>query len=191
MITTLRKIKSERPCRAGWSALLNHLGKTKEDNDPLEFSTILEAVGISDAAWCLRILPYKDRCLFAADVAQSVLHYFEDVYPNDTRPKDAIEAVRLYHQGKISGLTLGKRWEEASCVAETVCTDSSTEDPDAMAAAYSAATAASSAADADADAAYATAIAAASASSYADDWNAQETKTTTLFIKHFGESTCV
>lgn len=33
--TTLNKIRAHSPCASGWEKLLNHLGKTKADDEPL------------------------------------------------------------------------------------------------------------------------------------------------------------
>ena len=58
--TTLNKIKKHRPCKEGWEKLLNHLGKTQADDEPLSFLTILESNGIDDALWCTRAAPEYD-----------------------------------------------------------------------------------------------------------------------------------
>lgn len=39
--------------------------------------------------------------LFAVDCAEHVLHIFEEKYPDDTRPRKAIEAARAYLAGEI------------------------------------------------------------------------------------------
>ena len=44
---------------------------------------------------------HKLLALWAADCAQHVLPYFEDKYPDDLRPRQAIEAVRAWAQGEI------------------------------------------------------------------------------------------
>ena len=44
----------------------------------------------------------KTQRLFAADCAEHVLHIFEDEYPDDDRPRKAIEAVRKFVYGEIS-----------------------------------------------------------------------------------------
>ena len=59
--TTLNKIKKHRPCKEGWEKLLNHLGKTQADDEPLSFLTILESNGIDDALWCTRAAPEYDN----------------------------------------------------------------------------------------------------------------------------------
>ena len=50
-----------------------------------------------------RVDTINDRTLrlFAADCAEHTLHFFERDYPNDDRPRKAIEAARLFAEGKI------------------------------------------------------------------------------------------
>ncbi|HLV36733.1 MAG TPA: hypothetical protein VKY59_16535 [Spirillospora sp.] len=40
--------------------------------------------------------------LWAADCAQHVLHFFEQVQPDDARPRQAIEQVRAWARGEVS-----------------------------------------------------------------------------------------
>lgn len=40
--------------------------------------------------------------LWAADCAEHVLHYFEQVQPHDSRPRQAIEQVRAWVRGEVS-----------------------------------------------------------------------------------------
>ena len=44
----------------------------------------------------------KKARLFAADCAERVLHIFEEKYPDDDRPRKAIEAARKFAYGEIS-----------------------------------------------------------------------------------------
>jgi hypothetical protein len=44
----------------------------------------------------------KTAVLFACDCAEHVLHFFEERYPKDKRPREAIQAAREYVDGKIS-----------------------------------------------------------------------------------------
>jgi hypothetical protein len=49
---------------------------------------------------------HKRLMLKAADVAESVLPFFEKKYPRDKRPRKAIEAARAWARGKITlGMT--------------------------------------------------------------------------------------
>ena len=104
MQTTLNKIKSHSPCEDGWKKLLNHLGKTEADDEPLELRTILESNGTDDTIWAFRAVEGKDKeiRLFSADCAEMVLHIYEKQYPNDDIPRKAIQAARDYANGLIS-----------------------------------------------------------------------------------------
>ena len=104
MQTTLNKIKLHSPCEDGWKKLLNHLGKTEADDEVLELRTILESNGIDDTLWAFRAVEGKDKeiRLFATDCAEMVLPIYEKQYPNDNRPRKAIQAARDYANGLIS-----------------------------------------------------------------------------------------
>ena len=80
MHTTLNKIRAYSPCQSGWKKLLKHLGKTKADDEPLQFLTILESNGLDDALWCLRSTPEYDRHsrLFAVWCARQAQHLLTD-----------------------------------------------------------------------------------------------------------------
>lgn len=77
--------------------------------------------------------------LFAADCAEHVLHIFESQYPNDDRPRKAIEAARRFASGGIGGDEL----EQARRAAANAAANAA----DAAYAAYAAANAAAYAAD--------------------------------------------
>jgi len=104
MQTTLNKIKLHSPCKDGWEKLLNHLNKTQSDDEPLELRTILESNGLDDTIWALRAVEGKDNeiRLFAADCAELVLPIYEKRYPDDSRPRMAIQAARDYANGLIT-----------------------------------------------------------------------------------------
>jgi hypothetical protein len=104
----------------------------------------------------------KTLRLYAADVAEDVLELFEQKYPDDDRPRKAIQAVRDYANGLISSVKLYDAYVAAAYAAESA---------DYYAAVYAAEAAASAAdiayaADYAADAAYVAAEYAA-ASAYA------------------------
>lgn len=100
--TTLKKIRQFSPCEGGWKQLMTHLNKTKADDEKLDFKTILQAVGIKDTLWCLRTQDFKDYYKFIVRVAYSVLPIYENKYPDDNRPRLAIEAVEKFIKGEIS-----------------------------------------------------------------------------------------
>jgi len=102
MKTTLNRIREHEPCTDSWEKLLKNLGKTEADDEDLELRTILDLLGVNDAIWALRSIEGidKEMRLFTCDCAESVLHIFEKKYPNDNRPRKAIEVSRLFAEGK-------------------------------------------------------------------------------------------
>ena len=94
--TTLNKIRAHSPCGSGWVKLLNHLGKTQADDDPLAFSVILESNGIDDALWCCRAAPEYSRewRLFAVWCARQVQPLMKD-----QRSIDALDVSERFANG--------------------------------------------------------------------------------------------
>ena len=125
MTTTLNKIKAHSPCKDGWDKLLNHLGKTQADDEPLTIATIIQSNGIRDAVWALCAVEGKDKeiRLFAADCAESVLHIFENIYPNDDLPRKAIQAARDYANDLISKSELAAARDAARDAARAAAWD--------------------------------------------------------------------
>ncbi|MCP3671850.1 MAG: hypothetical protein GY814_15750, partial [Gammaproteobacteria bacterium] len=134
--------------------------------DSIDFMTIYEIIGIKDAIWCLKVLDYRDYCLFLADVAESVLPLFEAEYPDDKRPRQAIDGIRAWHNGDIDNELLYLLSDAAFNAAYNAAADAIYY---AAAAAYAAGF----------DAAYAVNVIRAAGS----DWE----KIEELFIRHFGE----
>ena len=103
MTTTLNKIKDNAPCEVGWRNLLVSLNKTQADDAPVSIRHIIESNGVGDAIWALRAVDGRDReiRLYAAWCAEQVLPLYEQAYPNDNRPRLAIQAARDYANGLI------------------------------------------------------------------------------------------
>lgn len=94
---TLNEIRKHRPCEPGWEKLLNHLGKTKADYEPLSLMTILASNGVEDAIWCLYALPNSEQWrmrLFAVACAEQVKHLM-----TDERSLNALDVARRYSLG--------------------------------------------------------------------------------------------
>jgi len=120
MKTTLNKIRSHNPCEGSWRKLLQSLGKTEADDTEVSVRYILDLLGIDDAIWVLRAVDGHDReiRLFACDCAESVLHLYEDKYPDDNRPRNAIEVARRLANGEATTIELEEArvdaWDAAS-----------------------------------------------------------------------------
>ena len=61
-------------------------------------------VVVREARATKRLDTWNDRTarLFACDCAEHVLHLFEKQYPNDKRPREAIEVARQYANGEAT-----------------------------------------------------------------------------------------
>jgi hypothetical protein len=164
--TTLNRIREHSPCAEGWTKLLKHLGKTKPDDEPVSFVTILESNGLDDALWCCRAEPEQAALWrhFAVDCAESVRHLM-----TDARSTAALDVARRHANGEATDNELSAAcaaaWDAASAAACAAAWDaaSAAACAAACAAAWDAASAAACAAAWDAawDAASAAACAAA------------------------------
>ena len=110
MITTLNKIRSYKLCKSGWVKLLKHLGKTKADDAPLSFLTILESNELDDTLWCLRAAPddwMSNFRMYAIWCAKQVEHLMVD-----ERSKNALVVAQNHALGLATDNEL-----EAACDA--------------------------------------------------------------------------
>ena len=103
MKTTInaKELKELNACASGYGTFITvHSAKT------VKLSEALESNGIGDLFWLLDKIPLskeqeKDLRLLACDYAEDVLYIFEEKYPDDERPRLAIEAARKYTKGEI------------------------------------------------------------------------------------------
>ncbi|MDZ4248657.1 MAG: hypothetical protein U0990_01015, partial [Candidatus Nanopelagicales bacterium] len=98
--TTLRIAKANDACKESYVAVKQALGKGWGLDDPIPLTRILELRGLDDALWCLvAVLPEEETArdklahLLACDYAERVLGLFETAYPDDKRPRQAIETA--------------------------------------------------------------------------------------------------
>ena len=111
--TTLNRIREHSPCQDGWEKLLNGLGKTKADAEPLPFATIVKINGLDDSLWCCRVEPQyaKEWRLFAVTCARRVQHI-----NTDPRVKNTIDAAERYANGQATNEEL-RAARAAACAA--------------------------------------------------------------------------
>lgn len=136
MNTTLNAIREHTPCEDSWKALLLSLNKTEADDEPLPLRHILDTLEIEDAIWSLRSLEGADReiRLFSCDCAERVLHLYEGQYPDDMRPRQAIEVARRYANGEATDEELTAARDAADAAGDAADAD----DCDAREAAWAA-----------------------------------------------------
>ena len=138
LTTTFKTIKSHDPCSHGWRKLLKNI-KPNSMDDIVSISEILESNGVKDAFWSLRCWSYIQQCLLLANVAESVLHIFEEKNPGDKRPRQTIEAIRKFENGEITDIELLDHSTSAANAAFNAC------DHETESAAYTASSAAGAA----------------------------------------------
>jgi len=118
--TTLNRIREHSPCAEGWTKLLKHLGKTKPDDEPVSFVTILESNGLDDALWCCRAEPEQAALWrhFAVDCAESVRHLM-----TDARSTAALDVARRHANGEATDNELSAAWAAAWAAAKDAAWD--------------------------------------------------------------------
>ena len=138
--TNKKELESLRACKSGYEIFCAAHG----DKDAL-LSECLISNGVDDALWLMGEAAdqfsdsqNRDMRLLMCDWAESVLHIFEEHYPDDNRPRLAIKAARDYANGLID--------DDAMATAMDAARDAGDAGDAAMAARYAARDAASAAA---------------------------------------------
>jgi hypothetical protein len=109
-VTTLNRIREYLPCVNGWKRLLESLGKTTADDEPVPFRVILESNGLDDALWCCRTAPEYDKewRLYAVWCARRVQHLM-----TDERSLNALDVAEKSANGRKSAEELATACEAA------------------------------------------------------------------------------
>lgn len=101
LFTTFNRLTKALACDRGYVLLSDHLGGDSAYgmDTPIDINVVLESNDLYDALWALQAtnndaLAYKVLRLFAADCAESVLHSFERVHPDDPTPRELIATTR-------------------------------------------------------------------------------------------------
>ena len=110
LTTTLNRIRAHKPCKDGWKKLLAGLGKTRADDEPLPFATILRINGLNDALWCARAEPQHARewRLFAVWCGRQVQHLMRD-----PRSIAALDVEERHANGLATDEELRAAWAAA------------------------------------------------------------------------------
>ena len=118
--TTLNAIREHGPCADGWKKLLNHLGKTAADDEPLSLLTILDSNGLDDALWCLRAMPEHNKHwrLYAVWCARQVQHLM-----TDARSVAALDVAERHAHGTASDQELAAAGDAAGAAAGAAARD--------------------------------------------------------------------
>lgn len=142
--TTLNKIREHSPCCEGWEKLLTSLGKTKADDEPLSFKSILDSNGLDDAIWALRSIDAPEVRLFAVRCVRQIQHLL-----TDERSLHALDVSEAYAVGEATKDELSAAGYAAEAAARDAARDAA-EAAAGYAARYAAEAAAEAAARAEA-----------------------------------------
>jgi hypothetical protein len=165
-------LKNLSPCEDRYKHYLKHY---KDFEGTLEEFLDLPELTHEDKIWVFVRSLDKDKLrLVAADFAERVLHIFENKYPNDDRPRKAIEAARRNDKDAADATYAARAAAYADAAAVNAvyaayAAYADAADVDAYAAVSAARAAANAARAADAYAAVSAARAAARAAAYAAD----------------------
>jgi hypothetical protein len=163
---TIEWLKEQRACREG----LRWFGKHKEADTRKALLLMIEYDHADYANWSIvRMMTHKQKVQFAIFAAEQALPIFEKKYPNDERPRKAIDAAKAWLKDASAYAADAAANAAADADAAYVAADSAADAAAYAAAtayaAYAAADSAAYAADAAANAAYAAADSAADAAS--------------------------
>ena len=104
--TTLNRLREADACTTGYATLLASLGGPSYDHDaPINLIHIVESNGVGDCLWALYATIQDSEQvarLMACDFAEAVLPIYERRYPDDQRPRAAIDTARRYARGEAT-----------------------------------------------------------------------------------------
>jgi len=122
LTTTLSDIKAHSLCEGVWVILLKGLGVTSANKNPLPLERILEICGFGYAESALTTVQGHDGAirLFSCYCARYSLDIFERKYPDDQRPRQAIEIAERFAWGKATREELTAAYAAASDAYDAV-----------------------------------------------------------------------
>ena len=132
---TLEQLKELNPCIKGFKWYSQNI-KTENINE------ILHILAYHRWDWCrwlfVRLLSDKQNRQLAIYCAELMLPVFEEAYPSDKRPREAIEAAKLYLSGGIAAkeLAVKRRAADAAYTAAYTAASNAAYVAYAAAAAY-------------------------------------------------------
>lgn len=123
MKTTLAAIRANGPCAEGWALLLKNLKAEPSDDREVSLLEILDSNGPWDCVWAFRAVDGFDRekRLTGCYMARCVLPLYEKRYPDDKRPRNAVETAERFAKGNATGKELAAAadaaWDAAGAAA--------------------------------------------------------------------------
>jgi hypothetical protein len=184
LYTNLKLLRENNACSSGLATLIASLPKKHTATKLIPLGHILKSNGLKHGIWALRATTKDARKIaarMAIEFARQSLKNFEKLYPEDKRPRTALEAATDFLDGKI---TLEEIESAASAAWSAAWSAARSAAWSAASAARSAASAAASAArSAAASAAESAAGAAESAAAWSAAWGAAESAAESAAVK--------
>ena len=132
LFTTFNKLHKNHACTEGYQKLARSLGGVNEYGKDMliPLDKILESNGLQDTIWSLRATTESSENLlteFVCRCAEHFQHFYEDKYPDDKRPRRAIETTLVCITDKSPEARAAARAaenaartaaEDAACAAE-------------------------------------------------------------------------
>ena len=118
--TTLADIRELPFFPDSWKKLLKALGVSRANKKPLPLERILEINGFEEALEALYAVQGHDAAikLFARYCARYSLDLFERTYPDDKRPREAIETAERFARGEATNEELTAARAAANAASE-------------------------------------------------------------------------
>ena len=130
--TTFNLCHKSGACTDRYKHLAKALGGVKKygENTLIPLTVVLEHNGLDDTLWALRCVLTEETAardkldrFFTCDCAERVLPLFEKKYPDDQRPRQAIEIARLFAAGKATAQELDAASDAARAAASDAASD--------------------------------------------------------------------
>jgi hypothetical protein len=166
--TTLALLRKANACSGGLETLTASLGPKWADDKEISLTRILKSNGLDHAIWAMRATtePCKrEIVLLSVDFAMEALKVFESYFPDDKRPREALQAASDFMDGKITLAQLENKRSAAYSAARSAARSAAYSADSAAYSAYSAADSAADSARSAADSARSAAYSARSADS--------------------------
>ena len=105
LYTTLELLKKQSACLEGMKTLIDSLAPNYPKDKQISLAHIFKSNGFDHAMWALRATTVDARKFtahMAIDFAFRVIDNFEKQFPDDKRPRTALEQTEAFLDGKIT-----------------------------------------------------------------------------------------
>ncbi len=119
MKITIDKLKKIDACAEGMEFFRMTLGRSAELEDVL--NVLLEQEEYEWTRWLTRkVLSQRENVQLAVWCAEQVLPVFEAEFPEDKRPRQAIETVKRWLKGKVNMVKVEDVWKNINDISQAI-----------------------------------------------------------------------